>query len=93
MTDANDAVALTDGRKKSHGDYRKVANVAIRIEEVMQEGTNWSALTETQQLTMKMLAHKAARILEGNHRDPDHWRDIGGYGTLEARIIDGSYDK
>jgi hypothetical protein len=89
----NDAVALTDSRKKSHGDYRKVAHIATSTENIWRNGTNWDNLSASQQLTLQMFAHKAARILEGDPTDPDHWRDLAGYGMLEARIIDGSYDK
>ena len=44
----------------------------------------WKLMPSTCRLCLGMIAHKIGRILSGNWREPDHWRDIAGYATLVA---------
>jgi len=44
----------------------------------------WFLMNKTAQFCLWMIAHKIGRILSGNWREPDHWRDIAGYATLVA---------
>lgn len=44
----------------------------------------WWEMSSTPRLCLWMVLHKIGRILSGNWREPDHWRDIAGYATLVA---------
>jgi hypothetical protein len=40
-----------------------------------------------QRESLDMIAHKIARILNGNPNVHDHWHDIAGYATLVANDL------
>ena len=35
-----------------------------------------------------MILHKVARIMAGNPKEADHWRDIAGYATLAVKELE-----
>lgn len=48
----------------------------------------WWEMSSTPRLCLWMVLHKIGRILSGNWREPDHWRDIAGYATLVAERLE-----
>ena len=56
---------------------------------LVNEGRGWDALTARQAEALEMIAHKIARILNGNPNYADHWADIAGYATLVQRELEG----
>ena len=70
-------------RSQTHGDYGEVAKTAQQIKRVLHE-TN---LPSPQREALDMIASKIARIMCGNHNEPDHWLDIEGYARLARESI------
>lgn len=73
-------------RISTHGDFTDNANTAQAIKDAMFTGTQ-KDLTPIMYEALEMIAHKIARILNGNPAHKDHWHDIAGYATLvEERL-------
>ena len=78
-------------RQKTHGDFATHALISQSIKESM-----WSFITKEkmdslepyQVEALEMIAHKIARILNGNPNTHDHWHDIAGYATLVANELE-----
>ena len=82
-------------RQSTHGDFAENASLSQTIKEYMHTSKNWRLrkLTATQEEALDMIALKISRILTGNNREPDHWRDIAGYATLaENELVDKASD-
>jgi len=72
-------------RKKTHGDFYKVAEVAQALKQIMEEAEideELPVLNFAQREALDMIFSKVARILCGDPSNPDHWLDIAGYSTL-----------
>lgn len=78
---------ILDEREKTHGSYANTAATAQALKDVMKQGVNWRTLDDTQREALDLIATKIARILSGNPYEVDHWRDIGGYAVLVARLL------
>lgn len=48
----------------------------------MKQGTNWESLSSDKKEALEMIAHKIARILNGDPNYADSWHDIVGYAKL-----------
>lgn len=75
------------GGRGTHGPYAEWARTCADLCRVMEASPNWHALTDDQRETLRMTAHKQARILTGDPEAPDHWKDIAGYATLSHREV------
>lgn len=84
MTDINETLAQ---RNQTHGDFKTHARICQDIKEMMYSNGRWSALEADQAEALEMIAHKIARILNGNPDVHDHWHDIAGYATLIANRL------
>lgn len=71
-------------RQKTHGDFQSHALISQVLKGVMQSRAGWNKLEDDQKEALDMIAHKIARILNGNPNVHDHWHDISGYATLVA---------
>jgi hypothetical protein len=71
-------------RQKTHGNFETHALIAQSIKCQMFNAHGYGVLSATQREALDMIAHKIARILNGNPNVHDHWHDIAGYATLEA---------
>lgn len=72
---------ILEQRKKTHGDFEKVATLDIGLFSTFNTYHN-SDLSNEQYCAIKMILHKIARIGCGNPEFIDHWKDIVGYATL-----------
>lgn len=73
-------------REKTHGNFITHALISQRLKEVMREyGLNELDCDQTEAL--EMIAHKIARILNGDPNWKDHWVDVAGYSTLIANRL------
>lgn len=77
-----DIETTLDTRQATHGDFELGAIISQRLCEVMREPSGWGKLTYAKKEALEMIAHKIARILNGNPDFADHWHDIAGYATL-----------
>jgi hypothetical protein len=76
-------MSILKERQKTHGEYSGVARVAQRIKDEI-----WSSsIPNIHQESLDMIATKMARIVNGDHNEPDHWIDIIGYAQLVLNHI------
>ena len=80
MTDINETL---QERGKRYGEFKDHAYIAQNIKDRIRVG-NWFQLESDQQEALEMIAHKIARILNGDPNYDDSWHDIAGYATLVA---------
>ena len=76
-----------DDRKKTHGDYEFVAHHSQAIKDIVRNTDNYRSMSPEAKESLDNIAQKIARIIEGNWKEKDHWRDISGYATLVERIL------
>jgi len=79
-------------RGNTHGDFNTGAIISQRLCNVLRAGPSWDALTSAQMESLEMIAHKMARIVNGNPDFADHWHDISGYAKL-SEVLCTNYDK
>lgn len=84
MTDINETLLQ---RQKTHGDFETHAIISQSLKEIMRLQDGWNDLKSDQCESLEMIAHKIARILNGNPDTHDHWHDIAGYATLVANRL------
>lgn len=66
-----------------------VTPITAEPDEPMQF-TAWLRLAPDQREALEMIAHKIARILNGDPDYSDSWHDIAGYAKLVADRLDGT---
>jgi hypothetical protein len=76
----SDPVALTNERKKQHGNWAHQAHVARNLKGIIDEHAR--NLSNGQREALDMIAVKISRILSGDPNHADHWDDIAGYAYL-----------
>lgn len=80
-------------RGTKYGEFIGHATIAQNIKDAMKASPNWSTLAKDQKECLEMLAHKVARILNGDPNYHDSWHDIIGYTKLVAdRILKDKQD-
>lgn len=84
MSDIETTLAERGAR---YGDYATRAFITQQIKDAMKWSPNWSGLLPHQRETLEMIAHKIARILNGDPNYHDSWHDIAGYATLSADLV------
>lgn len=87
-----DAIAeLIRERGATHGDFKAVSGIAQGIKNALRDDgpsrvlghrTNWDATLPIMREALDAIAVKMARIVSGDGRHTDHWRDIQGYAQL-----------
>lgn len=75
-------------REKTHGNFDSHARICQSIKCQMYNTDGWGHLVASQRESLEMIAHKIARILNGNPHIHDHWHDIAGYATLVAKELE-----
>jgi hypothetical protein len=70
-------------RQKTHGNFITHAKISQDLKNVMREH-GLDELDADQIEALEMVAHKIARIPNGNPNHHDHWHDVAGYSTLVA---------
>lgn len=74
-------------RGTKYGEYVTLAATANEIKEAIKRGLNYNSLDPDMKESLDMIAHKMARILNGDPYYVDSWHDISGYATLvEERL-------
>ena len=70
-------------RHKTHGNFQTHAQISQELKAVLWKH-DFQELEADQIEALEMIAHKIARILNGNPNHKDHWHDIAGYAELIA---------
>jgi len=69
-------------RGGTHGNFIDTCRTTQDLMAVLYQGTNFGMLSTPQVESLHMIAHKMARIVNGNPNFEDHWVDIEGYSAL-----------
>lgn len=85
MSDISDTLAE---RGKRYGKFETHAVISRNIKLVMFSTSVWINLEPDQSEALEMIAHKIARILNGDPDYSDSWRDIAGYAMLVANRLE-----
>lgn len=70
-----------------YGVFSGHAGISQNIKRAMVDSPNWSVLSDDKKEALEMLAHKIARILNGDPEYHDSWYDIIGYTKLVADTL------
>lgn len=84
----NPTETLLNEREKTHGDFRENALRAQMFKSLFRAAPNWMNMRPIQKEALDNIATKLARLLCGNHNDPEHVRDISGYCQLVLRSLE-----
>lgn len=74
-------------RGNRYGEFLDNALTAQCLKTVMAESENWQDLAADMREALEMIAHKIARILNGDPTYTDSWHDIAGYAQLVERRL------
>ena len=77
---------LLDERERTHGSFSFVASMSQSLKDVLRLGP-YAELPDIHREALEMICVKIARIVCGDHNEPDHYRDICGYAELVLRHI------
>lgn len=69
-------------RGERYGEFTGHAEISQKLKTVMIEARGWDRLSYSQREALEMIAHKIARILNGDPNYIDNYIDISGYSTL-----------
>lgn len=76
-------------RGKRYGKFACHAQISQDIKTMMYNNGRWQHLSPDQAEALEMIAHKIARILNGDPDYADNWVDIAGYAQLVANRLQG----
>jgi hypothetical protein len=85
QTNVNEMLA---GREARYGSFEDHAAISQVIKGILQSRPKWDRLDHDQKEALEMIAHKIARILNGDPNYADNWIDIAGYATLVANRLE-----
>lgn len=74
-------------RGNRYGEFINNARFTHFLKEEMRKAPSWSKMYADQREALDMIAHKMARILNGDPDYDDSWVDIAGYATLVAQRL------
>lgn len=74
-------------RSENYGPFDGVAILSQSLKSVMSSHENWALMRPDEREALEMIAHKMARIINGNAAYKDSWNDISGYAKLVADKI------
>jgi hypothetical protein len=79
-------------RGKRYGTFTGHAEIAQQLKGVMRqyEASRGCDLDPDQREALEMIAHKIARIINGDPNYADSWHDIAGYAQLIADRLNGN---
>lgn len=87
QTNVNEMLA---GRESRYGSFQGHAEISQVIKQVIHSAAKArNKEFESDQLeALDMIAHKIARIINGDQNYADNWIDIAGYATLVANRLE-----
>ncbi len=86
MSNVNEILAE---RGKRYGTFEGHAGISQPLKGMMWSRPGWYRLAADQQEALEMIAHKIARILNGDPDYVDSWTDIAGYAQLVVKRLEG----
>lgn len=88
MTNKTNINEILEGREARYGSFQSHSEISQDIKMTMGNMANWKMLEDCQRESLEMIAHKIARILNGDFNYVDNWIDIAGYAMLVANILE-----
>ena len=76
-------------RGSKYGKFSGHAVISQKLKSVMFNTAGWDNLNSAQAEALDMIAHKIARILNGDPNYADSWHDIAGYASLIDNQLNG----
>lgn len=76
-------------RGNRYGKFEDHAAIAQDIKMIMRRHDQWAYLASDKKEALEMIAHKIARIINGDSNYVDSWVDIAGYAKLVADRLQG----
>lgn len=73
-------------REKTHGLFSDVAAVSQKLKDALRLGP-YDELPDSHREALEMICVKMARVVCGDHNEPDHFVDIRGYAELVLNHI------
>jgi len=84
-----DITATLEERGARYGKFKDHAAISQTLKYAMQNTQGWGKLDTDMLEALEMIAHKIARILNGDPHYQDSWVDIAGYAQLVADRLQG----
>lgn len=78
---------VVNQRSSRYGPFSTNAQTSQLIKAAMMASPNWATLEPFHKEALEMIAHKIARILNGDPSYEDNYVDIAGYATAVTRIL------
>ena len=76
-------------REDRYGAFENHAARSQALKEILIGGaSSWSHMKPFQRESIEMIAHKLARIMNGDPNYIDNWTDIAGYAQLVVDILE-----
>ena len=72
-----------------YGRFVDHAGISQSLKRVMRAAPGWQELPDDMRESLEMVAHKVARILNGNPNYADSWHDVAGFTTLVEKRLNG----
>lgn len=84
MTTVDETLAERGAR---YGTFVTHAQYAEDMNLIFQRSPNWETMNADCKESLRIIANKIGRILNGDPEYDDNWRDIAGYATLICNRI------
>jgi len=84
-----DVSTVLGERGGRYGHFVDTAQFADAINKVYVQSPNWETMGADNRESLRIIANKIGRILNGDPEYDDNWRDIAGYATLVCDRING----
>ncbi len=84
---------LVQERGEKYGEYRDLAMLLDGILMVYAASQNWNLLDSYMKISLIMDAMKTVRILNGDPKELDSWKDKQGYVELVIRELEREHDE
>ena len=75
---------ILEERGARYGKFENHAKISQDIKAMIYKNGKFAHMDADQQEALEMIAHKIARILNGDPNYADNWIDIAGYAKLVA---------
>ena len=69
-------------RGARYGDFTTQAEIEQELKECLRATPGWYEMQAYKRAALEMIAHKMARIVNGDSNYEDSWADIEGYARL-----------
>ena len=74
-------------RGDRYGSFEDNSKVSQQIKDILHAGSSWGKCDYHQKEALEMIAHKIARIINGDPDYKDSWTDIIGYARLVEETL------